>query len=61
MVEILALLNLMMKLKCLKVALREWNKNIFGRMKVHIENLQDRIEGLEWDYRKGIRRILKQI
>lgn len=52
-VERPTLLNLMLKLKRLKVALRDWNKNIFRLTEVHIGNLQELIEGLEWDLQEG--------
>ncbi|KAF5447233.1 hypothetical protein F2P56_032801, partial [Juglans regia] len=35
------------KLKKVKVALREWNKRVFGRTNTHIESLKVKVEGLE--------------
>ncbi|KAF5465372.1 hypothetical protein F2P56_015386, partial [Juglans regia] len=35
------------KLKKVKVALREWNKRVFGRTNTHIESLEAKVEGLE--------------
>ncbi|XP_035543586.1 uncharacterized protein LOC118347673 [Juglans regia] len=35
------------KLKKVKVALREWNKRVFGRTNAHIESLEAKVEGLE--------------
>ncbi|KAF5454407.1 hypothetical protein F2P56_024075 [Juglans regia] len=48
-----AMVILMIKLKRLKVALRNWNKNVFGRTEVRIENLEERIKGLERDLQEG--------
>ncbi|KAG2684878.1 hypothetical protein I3760_10G096300 [Carya illinoinensis] len=41
------LYRLVTKLRRLKIALRSWNKHIFGRMDTHIAVLEDRIKGLE--------------
>ncbi|KAF5482289.1 hypothetical protein F2P56_002872, partial [Juglans regia] len=38
---------LMNKLKRLRIALREWNKHVFGRTEFHIAELEARIRGLE--------------
>lgn len=48
-----ALVNIMIKLKWLKVALRDWNKIVFGQTEVRIENLQDRINELEQELQEG--------
>lgn len=53
MLEGSALLNLMLKLKRVKAALREWNKNVFGCTEVHIDNLQNRINRLERDLQES--------
>lgn len=39
--------SIVSKLKRLKVALRSWNKQIFGRTKTNIAKLEARIKGLE--------------
>lgn len=41
------LFSLVTKLKCLKVALRLWNKQIFGQIESNILELEARIKGLE--------------
>ncbi|XP_040999420.1 uncharacterized protein LOC121245211 [Juglans microcarpa x Juglans regia] len=41
------LFKLTSKLKKLKVALREWNKRVFGRTNNHIAILEDKVESLE--------------
>ncbi|KAF5462709.1 hypothetical protein F2P56_018695 [Juglans regia] len=39
--------NLASKLKKVNVALREWNKQVFGRTNAHIAFLEEKVEGLE--------------
>ncbi|XP_040996123.1 uncharacterized protein LOC121242304 [Juglans microcarpa x Juglans regia] len=41
------LLKLASRLKRVKVALREWNKQVFGRTNAHIASLEVKVEGLE--------------
>ncbi|XP_042956358.1 uncharacterized protein LOC122292186 [Carya illinoinensis] len=41
------LVNLSIKLKRVKIALREWNRNVFGRTEVIINQLENRIDTLE--------------
>ncbi|XP_041021763.1 uncharacterized protein LOC121263023 [Juglans microcarpa x Juglans regia] len=43
----MGLVILACKLKKVKVALREWNKRVFGRTNTHIESLEAKVEGLE--------------
>ncbi|XP_041021236.1 uncharacterized protein LOC121262712 [Juglans microcarpa x Juglans regia] len=43
----LALLRLASKLKHLKVSLKVWNKQVFGKTQAHIAELEARVQGLE--------------
>lgn len=52
-VQGLGLINLTTKLKMLKVALRTWNKSVFGQVEVYLKELEGRLEGLERQLQDG--------
>lgn len=47
------LIKLSMKLKNTKVTLRQWNKNVFGRVDVIIKDLETRLAKLENELQRG--------
>ncbi|XP_041021210.1 uncharacterized protein LOC121262689 [Juglans microcarpa x Juglans regia] len=55
----LGLFRLASKLKQLKIALKVWNKHVFRRMQVHIEELESRIERIEASLQDGYSEDLK--
>lgn len=55
------LLKLSLRLKRTKVALFAWNQNIFGRVKVNLKTLEERMEILENQVQVGFQKNLTPI